>query len=259
MNPYSQLDKELFVEKIHQGIEKARVAGKRLGRKPRKVLTGEELVALRELRGSGVSIRQCSLKFGITLWMAWKLTGGASKSSFNVKEVSFESSAVEMQKPRRDMIIEIWRTGDLALECQCRALEQALSTYQRRKEQEQGFRYFGITEEEWQTALKEKKVVCQVCRVPFRCRKESILVIFKGLPGISVQKTYLPCCSLICKDVVMGLVRRLKKEDETSWNQIRRAKGLLKEVRTVLANQKASQSHKEELKREPTLQSVCSD
>lgn len=70
----AQWERSLIAERVRAGLQHARNQGKRLGRPPLRVLTPEEVTKLRkERRRNGVSFRNLSTKYGISIFTAHAL------------------------------------------------------------------------------------------------------------------------------------------------------------------------------------------
>ena len=66
----AELERSLIGERVRAGLRNARAKGKRLGRKPLRVLNAIELNALRRDRQKGISFKALARKHGVSTWSA---------------------------------------------------------------------------------------------------------------------------------------------------------------------------------------------
>lgn len=82
MGAVAQFERSLIVERVRAGLLHARAQGRRLGRPPLRVLAPEEIARLRkERQTNGVTFRELSERYGVSVWAAHRLCTKGSKAT----------------------------------------------------------------------------------------------------------------------------------------------------------------------------------
>jgi DNA invertase Pin-like site-specific DNA recombinase len=67
----AELERSLIAERVRAGLRNAKANGKKLGRRPLRVLDSSEMNALRKDRRKGLSFQALSQKYRISVWSAF--------------------------------------------------------------------------------------------------------------------------------------------------------------------------------------------